>query len=196
MDKLMVIFLLFSFLLTLECTEVSSPDKLLLLKFNLANGLATYSVDYDGKNMLINSRLGLKSNIGDFSEGLSLISISISKETRSYDMTRTKVSHSDFNANILEIILENKEKHNIIITFLVSNNNIAFRYTLQRQENGNPKSAVITSEVTSFLFPNGTTTFISPDSESMVGWERTKPSYEEVYSADAEMGCLYMKLPL
>ena len=180
MDKYMLIFLFFSILLTLECIEISSPDERLLLKFNLANGLATYSADYDGKNMLINSKLGLKSNIGDFSEGLSLISHDISKETRSYDMTRTKVSHSDYNANKLELILENKEKHRIIITFLVSNNDIAFRYTLQRQENDNPKSAVITSEVTSFLFPNGTTTFISPDSESMVGWERTKPSYEEV----------------
>ena len=187
MDKLMVIFLFFSFLLTLECIELSSPDQRLLLKLNIANGLATYSVDYDGKIMLLNSRLGLKSNIGDFSEGLSWISHTFSRESHFYEMTRTKVSRSYYNANKLELLLENKEKHTIIITFLVSNNDIAFRYTLQRQENDNPKSAVITSEVTSFLFPNGTTTFISPDSESMVGWERTKPSYEEVYSADAEM---------
>ena len=101
MDKLMVIFLFFSFLLTLECIELSSPDQRLLLKLNIANGLATYSVDYDGKIMLLNSRLGLKSNIGDFSEGLSWISHTFSRESHFYEMTRTKVSRSYFNANKL-----------------------------------------------------------------------------------------------
>jgi hypothetical protein len=102
-------------------------------------------------------------------------------------MTRTKASHSDYKANGIDITLENSEKHQIIISFLVSNNDIAFRYTLLRQENDNPKTAVITSEISSFRFPELTTTFISPQSDPMIGWERTKPSYEEVYSADAKM---------
>ena len=102
-------------------------------------------------------------------------------------MTRTKATHSDYVANRIDFTLQNSEKHQIIVSFLVSNNDIAFRYTLLRQENDDPKSAVITSEISSFRFPEFTTTFISPQSDPMIGWERTKPSYEEVYSADADM---------
>ena len=102
-------------------------------------------------------------------------------------MTRTKSSHSEFNANKLELTLENGKKHQMIITFLVSNNDVALRYTLLRQENDNPKSAVIFNEVSSFLFPENTTTFISPQSDPMIGFERSKPSYEEEYSSDAKM---------
>ena len=185
--KLIFSILYFSLIIIIESVEISSPDERLKVNFNIENGKAFYSANYDGKEMLIPSRLGLKSNIGDFADGLTLLNSEFNKETSSYDITRTKVSHIEYNANKLELILENSEKHKIAITFLVSNNDIAFRYTLQRQENDNPKSAVITNEVTSFRFPDGTTTFISPDSNSMVGWERTKPSYEEVYSADAEM---------
>ena len=35
--------------------------------------------------------------------------------------------------------------------------------------------------------PEQTTTFICPQIDPMKGWERTKPSYEEEYKADAPM---------
>jgi hypothetical protein len=167
--------------------KVSSPDERLKVSINIERGIATYSATYDNKEILLSSRLGLKSNIGDFTQGLTLKKNEIKKVSHSYNMTRTKASHSDYKANGVDITLENSEKHQIIISFLVSNNDIAFRYTLLRQENDNPKTAVITSEISSFRFPELTTTFISPQSDPMIGWERTKPSYEEVYSADAKM---------
>ena len=64
---------------------------------------------------------------------------------------------------------------------------MGFKYTLLRHEDNNPKTAVILNEISSFKFPEGTTTFISPQSDAMIGFERSKPSYEEVYSADAIM---------
>ena len=64
---------------------------------------------------------------------------------------------------------------------------VAFRYLIPRQRNDNPKSAVILAEATGFNLPEGTTTFLTPQSKAMVGWERTKPSYEEEYKADAQM---------
>ena len=124
---------------------------------------------------------------GDYSEGLTLSSSEVKDESRKYDMTRTKVSHVEYEAKRATIVLENKDKHKMIITFFVSNNDVAFKYTLLRQEDNNPKTAVILNEVSSFKFPEGTTTFISPQSDAMIGFERSKPSYEEVYSADADM---------
>lgn len=41
------------------------------------------------------------------------------------------------------------------------------------------------SERTGFRFPSQTTTFLCPQSDAMIGWKRTKPSYEEEYKADA-----------
>ena len=186
--KEFILLLILSMIIMIGGLEITSPDERLNVNINVENGIVTYSVKYDGQELLLPSRLGLKSNIGDFTKGLTLKNSEFNKESFSYDMTRTKASHSEYNANKLDLILENAEKHQIIVTFLVSNNDVAFKYTLQRQENNNPKSAVIISEVSSFLFPEGTTTFISPQSDPMIGWERTKPSYEEVYSADADMG--------
>ena len=186
--KIIISILLFSFFAIINNIEISSPDGRLIVNLQVEKGIATYSLKYDNQEMIQPSRLGLKSNIGDFSEGLTLITQEISELQKSYDMSRTKASHSEFSANKLDCLLENGKKHKIAITFIVSNNDVAFRYTLHRQENDNPKSAVIFSEVSSFLFPEGTTTFISPQSDPMIGWERTKPSYEEGYSADEEMG--------
>ena len=71
------------------------------------------------------------------------------------------------------------------VTFRVSNNDVAFRYTLPRQ-NGTGSVRVM-SEATGFRFPEQTTTFLCPQSDAMIGWKRTKPSYEEEYKADAPM---------
>ncbi|MBQ9230913.1 MAG: glycoside hydrolase family 97 catalytic domain-containing protein [Prevotella sp.] len=183
------------FLLTLLCPllvmaaqrEVTSPDGRLAVKVSVEDGITTYAVTYDSIEMIQPSRLGLKTNIGDFTQGLAVVEARESMVEKHYDMSRTKTSHSDFKAKQLDITLANAERHQMTVTFLVADNDIAFQYTLLRQENDNPKSAVVHGEATAFRLPAGTTTFLSPQSDPMIGWERTKPSYEEVYSADAAM---------
>ena len=64
-------------------------------------------------------------------------------------------------------------------------NDVAFRYTLPRQDGKG--SVTVTAEETGFRFPQQTTTFLCPQSDAMIGWKRTKPSYEEEYKADAPM---------
>ena len=182
------ISLLFSpLLITVKSIEILSPDECLSVNIEVKNVIATYYVKYKCEEMLLTSRLGLNTNIGYFTKGLYLKNQELSQEEKEYNMTRTKTSHSKFVANKAEIVFENEKKHQMIITFLVSNNDIGFKYTLLRQENDNPKSGVIFNEISSFRFPEGATTFISPQSNPMVGFERTKPSYEEGYSSDEEM---------
>ncbi len=79
----------------------------------------------------------------------------------------------------------NGEGKNVQITFRVSNNDVAFRYTLPREQGKG--SVTVNSERTGFRFPSQTTTFLCPQSDAMIGWKRTKPSYEEEYKADAPM---------
>ena len=57
----------------------------------------------------------------------------------------------------------------------------------QKWQGKEPKRLRIKSELSSFNFPDGTTTFISPQIGPETGWEQTKPSYEEGYPADAPM---------
>ena len=42
-------------------------------------------------------------------------------------------------------------------------------------------------EATGFDFPSHTTTFLTPQSDAMIGWKGTKPSYEEEYKYDEPM---------
>ena len=170
-----------------ESSQVQSPDGRLSVNISVENGEATYSVEYDGRQMLLPSKLGLQSNIGNYTTGLTLKEVKNGSVDKHYDMTRTKTAHSDYQANQLDVTLQNGKGHTMTVTFLVSNHDVAFRYTLHRQAKDNPKCAIVTGEASSFRLPDGSTTFISPQIDPMKGWERTKPSYEEVYSADAPM---------
>ena len=167
--------------------NVASPDGKLVVTVACDGGQATYSVTYDGKAMMTRSALGLKTNIGDFTQGLTLKDSQTKTVDRTYQMTRTKASEAHYVANQADIMPANADGYPLTVTFCVSNNDVAFRYSLARGKNDNPKCVVVNSEATGFNFPEQTTTFLCPQSKTMVGWERTKPSYEEEYKADAPM---------
>ena len=165
--------------------EVKSPDGRLVLTVTDEGGRAYYSVKYDGKQMLGRSQLGLKANIGDFSTGLRERAVSDKHTDTTYTMRGTKASTVRYVANQMGIIYENAKKDLMTVTFNVSDNDVAFRYTFPQQ--GETACMVVESEATAFNLPAHSTAFISPQSDPMIGWKRTKPSYEEVYSADAPL---------
>ncbi|MGM9701935.1 MAG: glycoside hydrolase family 97 catalytic domain-containing protein [Prevotella sp.] len=167
--------------------KVASPDGKLVVTVTDEGGKAAYSVELDGRQMLTKSALGLKTNIGDFTQGLTIAGSEERKVAKDYTMTRTKASSASYVANQATISLVNKDGYRMDVTMSVSDNDVAYRYSLPRGKGDNPKCAVIYSEASSFNFPDKTTTFICPQSKTMVGWERTKPSYEEEYKADAAM---------
>ena len=72
------------------------------------------------------------------------------------------------------------------VEFSVSNNDVAFRYTVY--PDGNTLCCVIEDEATGFAMPDGTTTFLCPQSGPMGGFARTSPSYETPYTLDAATG--------
>ena len=175
-----------------EERTVASPDGRLVVKVTCRDGLLQYGVEYDGIVVVKPSLLGLRTNVGDFTKGLSLRGAEVKHVEKSYEMSRTKRSHVDYVANqlLLRIGTEGSEGtkgSEMTLMFNVSDNDIAFRYGLGRGANDNPKCAVVYEEATSFLLPDGTTTFLTPQITPMTGWERTKPSYEEEYTADADM---------
>ena len=167
--------------------SITSPNGKLTVTINDDGGKARYAVSLEGKQMLMPSDLGFKANFGDFTQGLKIVSTKAEQVDKCYEMRQVKQSHMHYQATLLTLDFENAQRQKMSMEFSVSDNDIAFRYLIPRQRNDNPKSAVILSEATSFLMPGGTTTFLTPQSDPMIGWERTKPSYEEVYKADAPM---------
>lgn len=167
--------------------KVTSPDERLSVVLFAKDGKMKYSVTYDEQPVVLESEMGLVANIGDFSNGMSWIKTDFDKVTKDYTMAQAKASQIHYEANRMDVDFENASKQRITVTLLVSNNDVAFRYSLYRGKNDNPKCAVIEREATSFRFPDGSTTFLCPQIGPMQGWERTKPSYEEDYKADRLM---------
>ena len=167
--------------------RVTSPDERLSVVLFAKDGKMKYSVTYDEQPVVLESEMGLVANIGDFSNGMSWIKTDFDKVTKDYTMAQAKASQIHYEANRMDVDFENASKQRITVTLLVSNNDVAFRYSLYRGKNDNPKCAVIEREATSFRFPDGSTTFLCPQIGPMQGWERTKPSYEEDYKADRPM---------
>ena len=154
-----------------------------------AGGRLSYTASLDGKQMLAPSALGLKTSLGDLTKELTIINSQLSIVNSNYQMRGTKASTAKYEANALNIDVKNKDGVKFSIVFQVSDHDIAFRYQMPRQtiKRREYKRVRILSELTGFNFPEGTTTFISPQIGPETGWEQTKPSYEEAYSNDAPM---------
>ena len=190
MRKLLsIIFATSSVLAWAGDVTVSSPDNRLQVRVSDAGGRLYYTATLDGQEVLQPSALGLKTSIGDLTKGLSIVDTKTSVIDEHYTMRGTKASSADYKANALTVDLKNQDGRVFSILFQVSDHDIAFRYEIPRQKVGmsEVKRARILSELSSFNFPEGTTTFISPQIGPESGWEQTKPSYEEGYSADAPM---------
>ena len=168
-----------------QSITVTGPDTRLKVDLAVNGGIPMYSVSYDGKTILEKSPLGFFANTGNFSQGMSLIGQETSQINKTYTQDRIKRSVVNYAANELTVRLQNTNKQPVNIVFRVSNNDVAFRYEIPKSsETG---SMVINEEKTGFDFPEYTTTFLTPQSDAMIGWKRTKPSYEEEYTPDAPM---------
>ena len=188
--KLIYGCLLFSFFLANAQSQqslISSPDGKLKVKLSVNNGVAAYSVSYNGKAYLEQSPLGLKTNVGDFSTGLELKGNPIqNKIDETYELPNIKQSKVHYVANEAVYSFTKGGKEAVDITFRVSNNDVAFKYKVYPKKEA--LTAVVKEETSGFLFPAGTTSFLSAQSKAMAGWKRTMPSYEIPYVVDEAVG--------
>lgn len=185
--KLALLLLAAALPLKAQDVIVKGPDGNLQVAVTCTEaGKAVYSVSYKGKQMLENSPLGMDTNVGNFAQGLKLIKHEMSKIDDRYSLEHIKTSQVHYRANELNCFFDNAQGQKIQVTFRVSDNDVAFRYTLPRQ--GDTGSVRVMGECTGFAFPDKTTTFLCPQSDAMTGWKRSKPSYEEEYKPDAPLG--------
>ena len=183
--------------------RVLSPDGLTYVDVKLADGSLSYTAGYrtlvkakkKGAKadtldvpMLLDSPLGVYTNVADFSKNLTLVEAHRSEGTikLNYHLRQGKQSEISSEENGFGLVLTTPQRRNggvlMTVQFAVFNNNIAYRYRfLQSGETG---AIVVTGEASGFRLPTDATAFICPQSDPMIGWKRSKPSYEEGYIWD------------
>lgn len=170
-----------------ENKQITSPDGKLVVTVADMDGRPSYSVSYDNVLFLKPSPLGIIANIGDFSSGMSLEkNVSTNKIDETYELASIKQSKVRYVANEAVFSFTQQGKTIYDVIFRISNNDVAFKYKMYPQ--GETLSCVVKQEATGFVFPDGTTTFLCPQSKPMGGFARTSPSYETSYTADDAAG--------
>ena len=179
--------LLGSSIVSAEDKQIASPDGKLVVTVADMDGRPSYSVSYDNVLFVKPSPLGIIANIGDFSSGMSLEkNVSTNKIDETYELASIKKSKVHYVANEAVFSFTQQGKTIYDVIFRISNNDVAFKYKMYPQ--GETLSCVVKQEVTGFVFPDGTTTFLCPQSKPMGGFARTSPSYETSYTADDVAG--------
>ena len=167
--------------------QIVSPNGKLIVTLSAEDGKPVYTVSYNGIVFLKESPIGLKTNVGDFSEGLTMAGeIALQQIKETYELPNIKKSKVNYEATEGTISFSKDNRNAFDVIFRVGNNDIAFKYKVYPQRDR--MSCVVNEESTGFVFPEGTTTFLCPQSQPMVGFARTMPSYEMSYTVDDSMG--------
>ena len=165
-----------------------SPDGKIKVVVTDEQGTPDYTVSYNNEVFILQSPLGLKTNIGDFTEGMTLKTANseVKPINETYELATIKQSKVNYVANEAVCTFEKDGKVIYDIIFRVSNRDVAFKYRMYPQRE--TRSCIVQEEVTAFQLPEGTTTFLCPQVKPMGGFARTYPSYETPYSVDEPTG--------
>ncbi len=169
--------------------RIDSPDGRISVCFWLSeDNIPLYRIEYSGTTILEKSRLGVIREDDDFSQNMSVDTVSdVEKVKMDYDMLQGKKHHCSYEGNRRIIHLANASGKKIEIIFQVSNDGAAFRYYFPEKSEEIKK---IKEEVTSFNFPPGTRAWIQIITEAKTGWNQDQPSYEQFYQQDIELNKL------
>ena len=165
-----------------NCT-VSSPDGKTQVNIVTKDGNAYYQVEHQSFVAVGSSRLGLETNAYDFSK-LEFVGVEENVLEGSYEISRTKASKAEFKVNQAIVSFRNPKGEILNVEFRIGSNDVAFRYFIPKP--GEIGSVRIFNELTEFTFEDNkehtyVQTYLTPQSHAMIGWKRTKPSYEEYY---------------
>ena len=190
MKKIIFFFSLLLAFSTAQAQTVTSPNgKVAVILELIEGGQPCYRVLYEGVDVIERSPLGLKTNIGDFTQGLVMKELKQQQVSDTYELRNIKQSCVDYEATegVATYALKDKSEMPVMdIIFRVTDRDVAFRYRIQPQKE--TRVCVVTEEASSFALPEGTTSFLCPQSKPMGGFARTSPSYETPYTCDEPVG--------
>ena len=181
-NTLSIFFLCISMSLFSQKEQITGPNTKLQLNVEMIDGKPVYSVSYEEIIVIEKAPLGFVTNEGDFVENLVFVEAKKDRVSKTYTQDKIKQSQVTYKANTLRYTLKDSKERVFSVLFQVSDNDIAFRYEIDKW--GDTRAIVVEQEHTGFSFPDETTTFLSIDMRPMTGFARTAPSYESAYQAD------------
>ena len=184
---MMVALALMCLITTARAQTVQSPDGNIVVTIAFSEGgKPHYQVSYQGQEVLGSSALGVVTNIGDFTHNLQAGKVESTDIDENYELRNIKQRRVHYVARQLTVPCMQNDRHVMDIIVRVSNRDVAFCYRLLPQKD--TRVCVVNSEASSFVLPDGTTTFLCPQSKPMTGFARTAPSYETPYQLDQPVG--------
>jgi hypothetical protein len=164
--------------------ELTSPDKNIVVTVSNQGDDFGYSVSYKKKPVLEFSPLGVVLDDADLSKSLKVSSVSsVAVVKDHYTMIQGKRKDCWYEGNERKFQLSNG-KESFEVTFRVSNDGVAFRYTLA----GGGSKRTVLSEISSFDLPSSSKAFVQPMSIAKTGWSKVNPCYEEFYEKGIPVG--------
>lgn len=134
--KLIISALLFS-ALNVDADVVTSPNGIVSIDFQLKNGIPTYKVDYKGKPVIKESRLGLELRDGkNLMDGFEQLNVTTSTfdETWQPVWGEGKEIRNHYNELLAELKQPSTDRY-MNIRFRVYDDGVGFRYEFPQQKN-------------------------------------------------------------
>ena len=164
-----------------------SPDNQVQVNvFVTGQNTLAYSVERGSLPVILESDLGLQLTAADFTQDVAIDSRSpIVSVVDDYTMRVGKKSKISYKANQQTFVVSNAQRQKLQITFRVSNDGVAFRYTVT-----DPVIAQkhFVKEITSFNVAATAKAWLQPMAVAQTGWSNTNPSYEEHYQSNVPVG--------
>lgn len=129
----------------------TSPDATISVELSLDNnGVLTYSVRKDAREIISSSKLGIQTNLADFNTGMSFVSTQTTTWNNTYSLPSAKKSSYQDHCTQRELILS-KNGYQLRVYLRVYDDGIAYRYYLPGSG-----AAEIYNEYSEFNLPDGT----------------------------------------
>ena len=179
--------------------NIASPDGNVIVNFDLKNGAPVYSVDYKGKPIILESRLGLEldseNGRNSFADGISSGNDNVDRLSLFNGFELTKAERATFDETWLPVWGEESEIRNhynelavtlnqpkfdrhIIIRFRVYNEGMGLRYEFPQQKNLN--YFVIREERTHFAMTGDHTAWWIPGDYDTQEYDYTRSKLSEI----------------
>lgn len=185
-NKILLFSTIFTLSISGQAATIKSPSGSIVVTTTIGSeGNPMYSITLNDKPVIENAPIGLVTDFADLSNGLNETGVTTELLQKNYTQNKIKKSNINVNANVAKVTYSGDEDKKLEIEWHVADNGVAYRYRVPGQKE--KASMRVLEEKSSFAFPEGTTTFLTPQSDPMVGWKRTKPSYEEFYVVDSPM---------
>ena len=137
--------------------NITSPDGSIATRFLLTDGQIQYVVLEDGQLAVDASQLGLVTDTGDFSNGLTFLSQTEPTEVvDEYDLYGAKMSHVKATGKEMTLSFTHADGAQLDVIVRVYDDGMAFRYVVKGEDG---QALAISAESTTMTLPAGSTAY-------------------------------------